>query len=153
MVSDPSSLPVLTGPDKSEPQSGKHTLSDDFHSYGLRGKNLQGVSVGAHEFAKDRDVGAVDTDTAGIDGEAQTFGEIEIHTGVVEFRKAVALRWRHTIEAGRIDRPGRTMTAPRAARQFVELLPIAFLPSGHGDHRWCRAVEERAFRLQRSIVD
>ena len=91
------------------------------------------MAVGADEFAQDRDVGAVDTDAASIDGEAETFGEIEIDAGVIEFRKAVTLRGRNTIETGRIDRPGRTMTAPRAARQFVELLPIAFLPSGHSD--------------------
>jgi hypothetical protein len=91
------------------------------------------VAVGANEFAEDGDVGAVDADAASVDGKPEAFGEIEIDTGIVQFRKAVALRGRNTVEAGRIDRPGRTMTAPGAASQFVELPPIAFLPSGHGD--------------------
>jgi len=98
------------------------------------------VAVGTNEFAKDGDVGAVDTDAAGIDWQAKLLGEIEIHASIIKFGKAITLRRRNTIESGRIDRPGRTMTAPGASRQIVKLPPIAFLPSGH---HYARANNDR----------
>ena len=58
---------------------------------------LQRVPGGTDELAEDGDVRTIHADTAGIDGEAETFGEIEIDTSVVELRKAVALRGRNTI--------------------------------------------------------
>lgn len=87
----------------------------------------------ADEFAENRHVGSVDSDAASIDGKAEAFGQIEIDSGVIEFRQAVTLRGRDTIEARRVHRPGRPMTAPGTTSQFVKLLPVAFLPSGHGD--------------------
>src|SRR5262249_35128879 len=54
-----------------------------------------------------------------------------IDSGVVQFRQAKTLRWRNTIQTRRIDGARRTMTAPRSAGDFVKLVPVAFLPSGH----------------------
>lgn len=107
---------------------------------------LQRVAGGADEFAENGDVRAIYTDAAGIDRKIKTLGKIQIHTGVVKFRKTVALRGRNAIQSRRINRPGRTMTAPGPARQFIKLLPIAFLPSGHGDKSF-RAVVDRVFPL------
>jgi hypothetical protein len=104
------------------------------------------VAGGTNEFAEDGDVGTIDADAARIDRKAKTLGEIEIHTGVVKFRKTVTLRGGDTIQSRRINRPGRTMTAPGPARQFVKLLPVAFLPSGHGDKGF-RAIVDRVFPL------
>src|SRR5260221_5511880 len=92
---------------------------------------LQRVAVGTNEFAKHGDVGSIDTDAAGIDRQAEALGEIQVHASVIQLRKAITLRGRNTIESRRIDRPGRTMTAPGTPRQIVKLPPIAFLPSGH----------------------
>jgi hypothetical protein len=93
---------------------------------------LEGAG-GTDEVAEDGDVGAVDADAAGVNRKAEAFGEVEIHAGIVEFRKAETLRGRNPIESGRIDRTGRPVAAPGAAGNFVELPPVAFLPSGHGD--------------------
>jgi hypothetical protein len=88
---------------------------------------------GTDEVAEDGDVGAVDADAAGVDGKAKAFGKIEIHAGIIEFRKAETLRGRNAIESGRIDRTGRPVAAPGAASNFVKFPPVAFLPSSHGD--------------------
>ncbi len=92
---------------------------------------LQRAAGGADEIAEDGDVGAVHTDAAGIDREAELFGLFEIDTCVVEFGKAETLRGQNAIEARRIDGTGRTMPFPRTPRYLVELLPVAFLPGLH----------------------
>jgi len=93
--------------------------------------NLNRAAGGADEVAEDGDVGAVDTDAAGIDREAELFGLFEIDACVVEFGKAETLGGQHAIEARRIDGTGRTMPFPRTPRYLVELLPVAFMPSLH----------------------
>lgn len=92
---------------------------------------LQRAAGGADEVAEDGDVGAVDTDAAGIDREAKSFGLFEIDTCVVQFGKAETLCGQNAIEARRIHGTGRTMTAPRTPCYLVELLPVAFLPGRH----------------------
>ena len=93
--------------------------------------SLERAAGGADEVAEDGDVGAVDTDAAGIDRQAELFGLFEIDTCVVEFRKAETLRGQNAIEACRIHRAGRTMPFPRTPRYLVELLPVAFVPGLH----------------------
>src|SRR6266851_4019326 len=100
---------------------------------------LQRLAGRADEFAQDSDVRSVHTNAAGVDRQAESFGKIEINTSVVQFRKAIALCRSNAIKSGRIDRPRRAMTAPRAASQLVKLLPIAFLPSGHSYKSRCWA--------------
>ena len=92
---------------------------------------LERATGRADEVAEDGNIGAVDTNAAGIDGQAEPFGLFEIDICVVEFGKAKSLRGQDAIEAGRINRAGRTMTAPRTPRYLVELLPVAFLPGRH----------------------
>src|SRR5579863_606969 len=114
-------------------------------------RKLKWLAGGTNKFAQHGDVGTVHTDTTGIHGKTETFGKIKIDAGIIQFRQAITLRGRNAIQARRIHRPGRTMTAPRAARQFVELLPIAFLPSGHGD-KSLRAVVDRVYPLRGLIA-
>ena len=112
---------------------------------------LQRLAGGADEFAENGYVGTVHTDAAGVDGQTEGFGEIEINSRVVQFRQAVALCRRNTIEPGGIDGPGRTMATPGTARQFVKLPPIAFLPSGHR-YKHLRAVLDFVVRLRRNFA-
>lgn len=86
---------------------------------------------GADEVAEDGDVGAVDADATGIDGEAEAFGEVEIHSGIIEFGQTKTLRGRNAIESRRIHGAGRPVAAPGAASKFIKLPPIAFLPGAH----------------------
>ena len=94
---------------------------------------LERLARGANEIAQDSDVRTVSADAAGVDGKAEALGDIEIDSGVIEFRKAETLRGQNTIDARRIDGTRRAVTLPGAPRQFVELLPIAFVPRGHGN--------------------
>ena len=93
---------------------------------------------GADEVAEDGYVGAVGADAPCVHGETELFGLFEINAGVVEFGKAETLGGRNAIQPGRIDRARRPVTAPRAAGNFIELLPIAFLPSSHNLSRSLR---------------
>ena len=83
------------------------------------------------EIAQNSNVGAVSADAPGVHGQTETLGKVQIHTRIVELRQAETLRGQHAIQTSRIDRPGRAMTPPRAARQLVILLPIAFVPGRH----------------------
>ncbi len=112
---------------------------------------LQRLAGGADEFAENGYVGAVHTDATGVDGQTKGFGEIEINAGVVQFREAIALCRCHTIEAGGINGPRRTMTAPGTASQFVKLPPIAFLPSRHR-YKHLRAILDCIVRLRRKFA-
>src|SRR5215470_11877445 len=85
----------------------------------------------ADEIAEDGDIGSVGADAARVHREAESFGLFEINACVVEFRQAETVRRQNAIQARRINRSGWTMTAPRPTSYLVELLPIAFLPSGH----------------------
>lgn len=89
------------------------------------------MARGAHEIPQYGNVWAVSADAARIHGQAEAFGEVEVHARIVQFRKAKTRRGQHAVHAGRIDGPGWPVTPPRAPRQLVELLPIAFLPSRH----------------------
>jgi hypothetical protein len=93
--------------------------------------NLQRLARGAHEIAKGSDIGAVSADASGVNGQAELFGLIEIDSGVIQFRQTVARGRSDAVHARGIDRPRRAMTLPGAARQFVKLLPIAFVPAVH----------------------
>ena len=83
------------------------------------------------EIAQHGDIGAISANAPGIHRQTETLGKVEIHTRIVELRQAKTLRGQHTIQTSRIDRPGRAMTPPRAARQLVILFPIAFVPGRH----------------------
>jgi hypothetical protein len=88
------------------------------------------------EIAQNRDIGAVSADTASIHGQPEALREIEIHSGIVQFRQAETLRGQHAVQTRWVHRPRWTMTLPGAARQFVKLLPIAFVPSRHSIHEY-----------------
>ena len=109
------------------------------------GAELNRAAGGADEVAEDGDVGAVDTDAAGIDRQAELFGLFEIDTRVVQFGKAETLRGQNAIEARRIDGTGRTMPFPRTPRYLVELLPVAFVPGLHTVLLGCARVEALTF--------
>jgi hypothetical protein len=94
-------------------------------------EKLQRLAGGAHEVAQRGDVGAVGPDASGVNGQTELLGLIEIDTGVIQFRQTVSSGRSDAVHARRIDRPRRAMTLPRAARQFVKLLPIAFVPIVH----------------------
>jgi hypothetical protein len=57
------------------------------------------VARGADEVTEDADVGFVGADAAGVHREAEAFGEIEIHTGVVELGKAITLSGGNAVQA------------------------------------------------------
>src|ERR1700680_1443613 len=92
---------------------------------------LQWLARGAHEITQDRNIGAVSADASRVHGQAQAFGLIQIDPRVIQFRQAKALRRQHTIQPSGIHGPRGAMTLPRTARQFVKLLPVAFVPSSH----------------------
>ena len=131
-------------PDQGHRKNPQRFKSETTAQYG----RLERAAGGAYEVAKDGDVGTVDTDAAGVHRETEFFGLFEIDTGIVEFGQAKTLRGQHAIQARGINRTGRAMTAPGASCYLVELLPIAFLPGGHGDHGWCRAVGQCYFPLR-----
>jgi len=94
-------------------------------------KELQRLPRRAHEVAQHGHVRAVRSDAASIHGQAKPLGLIEIDAGVIQLRQTKALRGQHAIQSSWIHWPGRAVTLPRPARQFIKLLPIAFVPRGH----------------------
>ena len=86
---------------------------------------------GAHKIAQHRHVWFVSADSPGIHRKAKPFGQFQIYAGIIKFGKAKTLRGKHAIQSRRVNGPRRTMRPPRAASRFVELLPIAFVPSRH----------------------
>ena len=92
---------------------------------------LKRLARGAHEVAQNRDIRPVGADSSGIHRQAQTFRQVQVQTRIVKLRQTKSSRRQNTIYARRVDRPGRTVTLPGAARQFVKLLPIAFVPGSH----------------------
>ena len=94
-------------------------------------EKLKRLSRAAHEIAKHSYVGTVGADSTCVDRQTEPLGLIEIDTRVIQFRQAESLRGQHAVQSGRIHRPGRTMPLPWPSRQFIELLPIAFVPSRH----------------------
>jgi hypothetical protein len=104
------------------------------HDFKTAWERLQRLARGAHEIAQYRNVWAIGTDAAGIYGQTQALGEIEIHARIVQLRQAEALRGQHSVKTSRVDRTGRPMPLPGPAGQFVKLLPIAFVPGRHFVH-------------------
>lgn len=92
---------------------------------------LNRVPGGADKVAQDGDIRPIGTDTPSIHGQAENFCKIKINAGIIEFRQTETLRGQNAIHPRWIDRPGRAVTPPWAKRQLIELLPIAFVPSGH----------------------
>jgi hypothetical protein len=92
---------------------------------------LQWLPRRPDEIAQNGYIGAISADASGIHGKSETLGEIEIHARVVQLRQAKPLGGQNTIDARRIHRTRRAVTPPRAPRQLVKLLPIAFVPSRH----------------------
>jgi len=86
---------------------------------------------GTHKIAQHRDVWPVRAYSPCVHGKPQAFREFQIHARVIKLRKTETLRRQHAIQSRRIHRPRWTVCPPRATRHFVELLPIAFVPSGH----------------------
>jgi hypothetical protein len=97
---------------------------------------LQRSAGRADEIAKTVHVGTVRADAAGIDGKAEAFGQVKVYPRVVQFGQAETSSGRDAIHTRGIDRPGRPVTLPGAACQFVKLFPIAFVPTGcHSETR------------------
>ena len=94
-------------------------------------RDLQRVPGRAHEIAQHGYVWLVGADSARIHRKAEPLGKFQIHARVIKLRKTEPLRGQHAIQPRRIHGPRRTMRSPRAARHFIELLPIAFVPSRH----------------------
>ena len=85
----------------------------------------------AHEITQHCNVWAVRADASGIHWQSQALGKIEIDARVIQFRQAESLRRQYAVQPRRIDRPRRAVTLPGPARQFIKLLPIAFVPGRH----------------------
>ena len=92
---------------------------------------LQRAPRGAYEIAQHGDVGSVGSDSSRVHRESEAFRKLQVDAGVIQLRKAESLRGEHAIDPGRINRPGWTVMAPRAARCLVEALPIGFAPGRH----------------------
>jgi hypothetical protein len=97
----------------------------------LKKQDLQRLARRADKIAQNSNVGAIRANASGIHGQTKPLGKIEIHAGIIKLGQAETLRGQHTIQTRRIHWPRRAVTLPRAARQFVKLLPIAFVPGRH----------------------
>jgi len=95
------------------------------------GERLQRLARASNKVAQHSHIGTVGADSSGVHRQTEPFGLIEIDTGVIEFGEAESLRWKHAVQARRVHGPGRTMPLPWPPRQFIKLLPIAFVPSRH----------------------
>src|SRR5262249_29063669 len=85
----------------------------------------------ANEVAQNSDVGTVDADASSVHWETKLLCLLEIHASIVKFGQTKALRGQNAIQPRGIHRARRAVTPPGASRYLVELMPIAFLPSGH----------------------
>ena len=86
---------------------------------------------GAHKIAQYRHVWLVGADSPRIYRKAKPFSKFQVYACIIKFRESETLRRQNTIPSRRVNGPRRTMCPPRAASHFVELLPIAFVPSRH----------------------
>lgn len=93
--------------------------------------SLERMARRTYEIAEYGYVRPIGADATGIYRQAKTLGQVQVHASIIEFRQAETSRGVHAVHARRVYRSWRAMTLPRAARQFVKLLPIAFVPSGH----------------------
>src|SRR6185437_16178489 len=94
-------------------------------------EKLQRLARRSHEIAQYSHVRTVGADASRVDRQTKPLGLIEIDSSVIQFRQAESLRRQHAVQSRRIHRTGRTMPLPWPSRQFVKLLPIAFMPSRH----------------------
>lgn len=97
----------------------------------------------ADEVAQHGDIGSVGAKASRVHRKAEALCEFEINVGVVQFRETEPGGRQHAIEAARVNRARRAVTLPRAARQLVKLLPIAFVPSSHAHFKYvrCKALD------------
>ena len=93
--------------------------------------SLQRLARRADKISQHGHVGTVGANASRIDRQAEAFGKIEIDSGVIKFGETEARSWCYAIQSRRVHRPRRPMTLPGTPRQFIKLLPIAFLPSVH----------------------
>jgi hypothetical protein len=89
------------------------------------------LARGTHEVSQGRNVGTISPDAPRVYWQAQAFSQIQIQSGIVQFRQAETLRRQNPIYPRRIDGPGRAMALPRPARQLIKLFPISFVPGRH----------------------
>src|SRR5215469_13935608 len=89
---------------------------------------LKRLAGRTYEVAQHGHVRTIRADAPCIHGQPETLGEIQVHAGIIQFRKAEACRRQYAIHSGGIDRPRRAVALPRAASQLIKLLPIAFVP-------------------------
>jgi hypothetical protein len=108
-------------------------------------EKLQRLARRSHEIAQHGHVGSVRANASRIHGQTKSLGLIEVDTRVIQLRKAEALRGQNAVQSRRINRAGRTMSLPWPSRQFIELLPIAFVPSCHS------LLAARPVRLQQTV--
>lgn len=92
---------------------------------------LQRLTRGPHKIPEGRNVGSVCANAPGVHRQAEKFRQIEIQSGVVKLGQAESGGRQNSVYPGRIDRPGRAVTLPRAARQLVKLFPIPLVPGSH----------------------
>jgi len=85
----------------------------------------------ANEVAQHGHIGTVSADAPCIHGQTQLLSEVEIDARIIQLGQTESLRRQHAINPCWIHRPRRPMTLPRAARQFIKLFPIPFVPSCH----------------------
>lgn len=89
------------------------------------------LAGGADEIAQNGDVRTVGADAASVDRKTKAFSLIEIDSRVIQLGKAETGGGRDPVHARRVNRAGRATPMPGPASQFIELLPIAFVPSVH----------------------
>jgi hypothetical protein len=92
---------------------------------------LQRLARRTHKIAQGSHVGTIRADAAGIHWQPEALRKIQIHPGVIQFRKTETRGRLHPVHPRRIHGAWRTVTLPGTPRQFVKLLPIAFVPSVH----------------------
>lgn len=85
----------------------------------------------AHKIPQHCYVRSVRSDAAGIHRQAETLRLVEVHSRIIQLGQAVARRRQYSIHPRRIHGPRRPMALPWSLRQFVKLLPIAFVPRRH----------------------
>ncbi len=81
-----------------------------------------------YKVAQRRDVGTIPSDAGDIHWQTESFGDLPVNPGVVEFRKAEADHRQETVCARRGHGPRRKMPLPTALRYFIELHPIVLVP-------------------------
>ena len=92
---------------------------------------LQRLAGRADKVTQDGDIRSVGSDAPGVNWKTEALRHIQVHACIVQFRKAETRGGQNAVKPRRINGPRRAMALPRAARQIVKLLPIAFVPRIH----------------------